>query len=68
MVLKSKRKGFGLEFKTIDGKDKQKYLVFKGKDGSFHTFVETEAKEAARQCGNPRGATTREMWKSIWKK
>jgi len=41
-------------------------LVFRTLEGSFHAFVEVEAKEAARDCGVAEGANTRTMWESIW--
>ena len=44
------------------------YLVFRTLDGSYHAFVEVEAKQAARECGAAELANTREMWKSIWEK
>ena len=67
--LKQKKHGFGLEMRTYSGKDGSVYLVFKTGSGSFHTFVETEAKEAAKQCGAISGTTinTRQMWSELWK-
>jgi hypothetical protein len=43
-------------------------LVFKLPDGSYHTFVEVEAKEAAIKCGATMGrrATTRQLWDEVW--
>jgi len=35
---------------------------------SFHTFVEVEAKQVARECGAEEEANTRQMWESIWAK
>jgi hypothetical protein len=40
--------------------------VLRTLDGSFHTFVEVEAKQAARECGATEEANTRQMWESIW--
>jgi hypothetical protein len=65
-MLKDKREGTQLGFKTFDGADGERYLVFRTLDGSFHAFVEVEAKEASRQCGAAEGANTRAMWESIW--
>ncbi len=56
-----------LETKTFSGGDGNQYIVFRTLDGSYHTFVEVEAKQAARQCGAEEGANTRQMWESIWK-
>jgi hypothetical protein len=50
-VLKEKREGRSLEIKTFPGKDGNSYLVLRTLDGSFHAFVEVEAKQAARECG-----------------
>ena len=67
-MLKEKREGRSLEIKTFLGQDGNNYLVFRTLDGSFHTFVEVEAKQAARECGAAEGANTRQMWESIWNK
>jgi hypothetical protein len=68
-TITGKRSGAGLEMRTFRGKDGRAYLVFKTGKGSFHTFVETEAKEAARECGTPRtSGNTRQMWSSRWDK
>ena len=67
MVLKPKRRHRALEVKTFDGKDGASYVVFHTSSGSFHTFREAEAKEAARQCGATKAGTTRQMWESIWR-
>ncbi len=66
MATKPKRRDTALEIRTFAGKDGLSYLVFRTTGGSFHTFVEVEAKEAARQCGVPPKGNTRRMWKSIW--
>ena len=65
-MLKEKREGRSLEIKTFAGQDGNHYLVLRTLDGSFHTFVEVEAKQAARECGAAEGANTRQMWESIW--
>jgi hypothetical protein len=66
MALKPKRRDKVLETRTFAGKDARSYIVFRTSEGSFHTFVEIEAKEAARQCGGPVKGNTRRMWQSIW--
>jgi hypothetical protein len=64
--IRAKRKGVGLEMRTFQGRDGRSYLVFRTPSGSYHTFVETEAKQAARQCGTQTEGNTREMWSSLW--
>ncbi|HEU6453190.1 MAG TPA: hypothetical protein VFT57_17365 [Gemmatimonadaceae bacterium] len=66
MATKPKRRNNALEIRTFAGKDGQTYVVFRTTGGAFHTFVEVEAKEAARQCGDPPKGNTRSMWQSIW--
>jgi hypothetical protein len=61
---KAKRQGLGLEIKSFQG-NKANYVVFKTTKGSYHVFVETEAKAAARDCGGRRG-NTRQRWQSLW--
>lgn len=65
-MLKKKKKGFGLEAKTFDGKNGGCYLVFRSLDGSYHAFAEVEAKQAARECGATEGPNTRKMWERLW--
>jgi len=65
MAMKPKKRGFDLSVKTFTGKGRT-YLVFRTANGAYHAFVEVEAKQAARECGNPPGRTTRQMWDSIW--
>lgn len=65
--MKKKRAGEGLYMRTFEGKSGVTYLVFWTNKGSFHVFAETEAKDAARDCGSAELANTREMWKSHWK-
>lgn len=67
-MLKPKRQGAGLgmEMRSFKGKDGNAYLVFRTEDGAYHTFVEVEAKQAARECGAEEGANTQSMWKSLW--
>lgn len=67
MALKPKLRHRLLDVKTFDGNDGASYVVFRTSAGSFHTFREVEAKEAARQCGAKRAGTTRQMWESIWR-
>lgn len=61
----AKRDGLALEFKTFEGKSGKAYLVFRTLKGGYHVFVETEAKEAARDCGAGPG-NSRAQWKSVW--
>ena len=44
MLGKRKRQGVGLEMKTFKGNDQQNYLVFRTPKGSYHVFLEVEAK------------------------
>jgi hypothetical protein len=67
MAVKKKRGGFALEMKTFDGQDGNSSLVFRTGTGSFHVFMEVEAKEAARQCGSTAEKNTRGMWSDIWR-
>jgi hypothetical protein len=67
MAIKPKPRNRALDVRTFDGADGASYVVFRTSSGSFHTFREVEAKEAARQCGAKRTGTTREMWESIWR-
>jgi hypothetical protein len=64
-VITPKRGGLGLEAKTFKGKSGRIYLVFKTLEGGFHTFVETQAKDAAEDCGAQRKETRRD-WRSMW--
>ena len=66
MAIKTKRAGYELETRTFIGKDKMTYLVFRTRGGSYHVFVETEAKAAALVCGATVDGNTRAMWGSIW--
>ena len=54
--------------RTFHGADGNAYLVFRTPKGAFHTFVETEAKQAFRTCSNTRSAgSTRQLWSILWK-
>jgi hypothetical protein len=64
-VITPKRGGLGLEAKTFKGKSGRIYLVFKTLEGGFHTFVETQAKDAGEDCGAQRKETRRD-WRSLW--
>lgn len=66
MPAKPKKKGYGLQVKTFTSKDGKSYFVFRTPNGSFHAFIEVEAKQAVRECGAKREGTTRQMWESIW--
>jgi hypothetical protein len=65
-MLKDKREGTVLAFKTFVGSDGTRYLVFRSLEGSFHVFAEVEAKQAARECGAAELANTRQMWELLW--
>jgi hypothetical protein len=67
-MLKDKREGTALAFKTFMGADGTHYLVLRSLEGSFHVFTEVEAKQAARECGAGELANTRQMWESLWDK
>jgi len=62
---RAKRQGLGLEFRSFPGKSGKNYLVFRTTKDSFHVFVETEAKDAALDCGAETG-NTRKRWKMLW--
>ena len=61
-----KRRGKELGVRTFSGKSGNTYIVFRSLDGSYHAFVEVEAKKAARDCGASPGSNTRTEWQSIW--
>ena len=67
MAMKKKMQRFGLEIRSFAGKDGT-YIVFRTSGGSFHTFAEVEAKQAAREGGAELEGTTRQMWESLWDK
>jgi hypothetical protein len=52
-MLKKKKSGFGLEARTFISGSGEAYLVFRSLDGSYHTFVEVEAKQAAKGIAAP---------------
>ena len=66
--LNEKREGTQLGFKTFIASDGTRYMVFRSLEGSFHVFVEVEAKQAARECGAAELANTRQMWEALWAK
>jgi len=59
-----------LNFRIFETKSspRARYLVFRLPDGSYHSFVEVEAKEAAIKCGatNDRNRNTRRLWDELW--
>ncbi|HZY94091.1 MAG TPA: hypothetical protein VFE98_04415 [Candidatus Bathyarchaeia archaeon] len=57
-------------FPTKHSKPKKRYLVFRLPDGSYHTFVEVQAKAAALECGAEGGreSNTRTLWDELWYK
>jgi hypothetical protein len=64
--LVPKKKGYGLEIKTFKGKSGNSYLVHRTQEGSFHVFVEVEAKSAAKDCGDHMSGNTRSQWEKLW--
>jgi hypothetical protein len=65
-MLKKKHEGKSLEIKTFTGDDGTRYLVIRTLEGSYYTFVEVQAKQAAVECGAHKKGNTRQMWESIW--
>ena len=65
-MLKEKRQGIGLEMKIFVGGDGNSYLVFRTQEGAYHTFVEVEAKQAAKECGSTTEGSTRQRWDRLW--
>ena len=66
MSMKAKKRGLGLEMRTVEGQDGRSYLVFRTARGTYHVFAEVEAKEAARQCEATKEGTTHPMWDQVW--
>ena len=66
MSIKQKKRGLGIEMRTLAGRDGRAYLVFRTAKGTYHVFAEVEAKQAARECGASREGTTHQMWNEIW--
>jgi hypothetical protein len=65
----AKNQGYGLEIRTFEDQSGRTHIVFKSLDGSYHAFVEVEAKQAAIDCGSRLSRdenNTREHWKSLW--
>jgi hypothetical protein len=65
-MLEEKRAGTDRGMKVFAGRDGKRYRVFGTLDGSFHAFVEVEAKQAARDYGADELANTRLMSGSLW--
>lgn len=66
-----KKDGYGLQIRTYMSVDrKSTYIVFKHVDGSYHAFVEVEAKVAAMCCGSDldQEEHTRDHWNVLWGK
>jgi hypothetical protein len=63
--VRKKRKDVSLEARTFTGKSGTCYLVFKTLGGGFHVFAETNAKDAAKDCG-AQGKHTRQYWRTLW--
>jgi hypothetical protein len=54
----------GLHVFTTKDDREERVLVIADAAGSYHAFVEVEAKSAARRCGARRGHTN-EMWSEL---
>jgi hypothetical protein len=59
--------------KTFPGKASgSEYIVFRLRNGSFHVFVEAEAKAAAMDCAGKkkleRNEHTHTHWKKLWER
>jgi hypothetical protein len=61
-----KRRGFELQSRTFITPDNRVILVFKTRDGSYHTFVEMAAKDAAKKLSPKASGSTRSIWDKIW--
>ncbi len=61
-----KRRGFELESRTFHTPDKRVILVFKTPQGSYHTFFEMAAKDAAKALNPTAQGNTRSIWDKIW--
>jgi hypothetical protein len=59
-----KRAGYGLQMITKDSPS-GRYLFLKSPNGSYHTFLEVAAKDAARDCGAQGAGNTRQLCKEI---
>jgi hypothetical protein len=71
MTIKPKKSGFGLETCSFSGKKtKNSYIVFKSLEGSYHAFMEVEAKDAIIDClgVGERKRTTRQLGDLLWKR
>jgi hypothetical protein len=64
MEISKKRAGFNLQMKTVNG-EKGAYLFFKTPNGSYHTFLEVAAKDAAKDCGATGTGNTRQLCREI---
>ena len=62
-----KKDGYGLETKTFKGESGASYVVHKTQKGSYHVFMEVNAKGAARDCGSTKRGPTNENWGARWK-
>jgi hypothetical protein len=65
---KPKRRGYALETRTYRGRSGNSYIVHRTRDGTFHVFMEVEAKSAAVDCGSPKTGNTRAQWGALWKR
>jgi len=66
-MLQTKRANDAIEIRTFSSKDKKrKYLILKTPKGTYHAFVEVDAKIAAKDCGSARKARTKQFWDALW--
>jgi hypothetical protein len=58
---------YEMGMRTFVGKSGINYLVFKAPDGSYHTYTEIVARDAARDCGAVGDdMNTRNLWGQLW--
>ncbi|MFC1708819.1 hypothetical protein ACFL2J_01990 [Candidatus Omnitrophota bacterium] len=64
MKIIKKRRGYELQIVTRVGNGGN-YLFYKTPNGSYHTFLEVAAKDAARDCGARGRGNTRQLCKRV---
>jgi hypothetical protein len=64
--MHQKRRGFELQSRTFITPDNRVILVFKTRYGSYHTFFEMAAKDAAKVLSPKASGGTRSIWDKIW--
>jgi hypothetical protein len=63
--MKQKASGLWYRNANLTGKFGTKYLTFKTPRGSYHTFSEVIARDAAADCGSDQGITNRRWAKQF---